>query len=288
MVGARRGRSGRSLWGGGISPGPQPCAMAWAKLLGPWGPGTLSIQTAQQGLLRTQIHASTDSHPGTHVLARDTQSIQRQVAPSQAMPPISAHASQPRTRGSAQDTSPPGRRRCPGRCPGRCGPGGRSCGAAPPGEPGPAAAAAPPSVRDWRQRRRQQSHGGAGGGARAAREEDGNRDRDRGRGRGGGAGGGGAGPAAAAEVNDGDRGRGRDRGRDQDGDGDGDGDRDRGRDEDRDRGWQGPVGAGRGAGPARPSPPSRGSFQPAAEIQGTTVLHDTISDRPVPLPGEAP
>lgn len=43
---AKRGRSGRSLlclWGGGISPGSRPCPMPWAKLLGPWGPGTISI-----------------------------------------------------------------------------------------------------------------------------------------------------------------------------------------------------------------------------------------------------
>ncbi|XP_077643575.1 cytosolic endo-beta-N-acetylglucosaminidase [Lonchura striata] len=64
--------------------------------------------------------------------------------------------------------------------------------------------------------------------------------------------------------------------RSRDGDGDGHGVRDRDRD--------GEVGAGRGAGGARPSSTSRGSLQPAADIQGTTVLHDTISDRPQPLP----
>uniref|UniRef100_U3KCR6 Cytosolic endo-beta-N-acetylglucosaminidase n=1 Tax=Ficedula albicollis TaxID=59894 RepID=U3KCR6_FICAL len=37
-------------------------------------------------------------------------------------------------------------------------------------------------------------------------------------------------------------------------------------------------------GPARPSLPSRVSFQPSADMQGTTVLHDTISARPQPLP----
>nr|XP_021151333.1 cytosolic endo-beta-N-acetylglucosaminidase [Columba livia] len=58
--------------------------------------------------------------------------------------------------------------------------------------------------------------------------------------------------------------------------------------------WVG-SGAGRGAGPARrrvprrlrvarPSPPSPGSFQPATEPRGTTVLHDTVSTRPQPLP----
>ncbi|KAK4811961.1 hypothetical protein QYF61_022957 [Mycteria americana] len=57
------------------------------------------------------------------------------------------------------------------------------------------------------------------------------------------------------------------------------------------------AGAGRGAGPARPGGgcqasseawpgphPLPGSFQPAAEPLGTTVLHDTVSTRPQPLP----
>lgn len=42
----------------------------------------------------------------------------------------------------------------------------------------------------------------------------------------------------------------------------------------------------RGAGRPRASPLSPGSFQPAAEPLGTTVLHAAVDTRPQPLPGE--
>lgn len=124
-----------------------------------------------------------------------------------------------------------------------------------------------------RAERRQRDGGGGGAGRdRAAREES------------GGGGRGGAGRAAATEVGPGvGAGSGARNGRS-------------GRSEARcggrwprccpaRRGGRTRSGA-RGAGRPRASPLSPGSFQPAAEPLGTTVLHAAVDTRPQPLPGE--